>query len=369
MSTQAGATVASEAPQVLGRSAAIAWLRVLAIVGVVCIHVSGFVVASDTVVHTSAVYYVAAVMNGAARFCVPLFVLVSGALVLKPAALADGFAPYYRKRLARLLPPLIVWQLVYLLFRVVVRGWAHDLDTIVSIVLGGKIYTALYFFWLILGLYLVAPLIILALERLTPRQRLITAVLVTATTCLWQSVLGALQWSGQSAGPGTQNIVTLWVPYVGYFALGWALRELTPTARLGWSGLAVALVGFVLLTLQVPGRLPDVVDYFSPLNYWGWFVAATTVALFCAAWWFLRAGTWGARGRIGALGDLLGSLTLGVFAIHLIVLYYLQTRFLPGLLTGHVSVRGLLGITAATIVISWSIAYVMSKVPFLRRLV
>jgi surface polysaccharide O-acyltransferase-like enzyme len=351
-----------------GRSPAIAWLRVLAILGVICIHVSSTVVVNEGLRGTP-VYVVASVMNGATRFCVPLFVVVSGALVLKPSALRDGFGAYYRKRLTRLLPALIVWHLVYLVFRVVVLGRALGPVRLVGMLLTGQVYTALYFFWLLLGLYLVAPLLILAFERLTPRQRLLAALLLTATTCLWQSALGILAWVGEPAVSGTRNIVTMWVPYVGYFVLGWALRELTPSRRSGRWALLAVLVTAALLSLQTYGRVPRALDLLSPVNYWGWLVAVETLALFLAAAWFLRDGTWAARGWRATTGDTLGSLTLGVFAVHLIVLYFLARRLAPGFDDGHVSVVTLLGLAALVATLSWGIAWGMSRVPYLRRIV
>jgi len=360
--------VATEESVTTGRSSAIAWLRVLAIVAVICIHVSSTVIVNEELRGTP-VYVVASVMNGATRFCVPLFVLVSGALVLKPSALRDGFGAYYRKRLMRLLPALIVWHLVYLVFRVVVLGRSLGTVRLVEMLLTGRVYTALYFFWLLLGLYLVAPLLILALERLTPRQRLLTALLLTAATCLWQSVLGILAWAGGPAASGTQNIVTMWVPYVGYFVLGWALRELVPSRRSGSWALLVALVAAALLSLQAYGRVPRAIDLLSPINYWGWLAAVETVALFLAAAWFLRDGTWAARGWRATLGDTLGSLTLGVFAVHLIVLSFLARWLAPGFADGQISVATLLGLTALVTTLSWGIAWGMSHVPYLRRIV
>lgn len=364
-----GSVVAAAPPSVsTGRSAAIAWLRVLAIVGVICVHTSAYVITQDDLRGTK-VYALAAVMNGATRFCVPLFVLVSGALVLRPSSIADGFAPYYRKRFARIIPPLVVWHLVYVAFRVWVRGWAPSKLTLVAVILTAQVYTALYFFWIIVGLYLVAPLLVLALDRLTARQRLVVGLALTGVTCLWQSTLGVIAATGTPAEAGTQNIVTIWVPYVGYFVLGWALREVVPSRRTGWWALLVAIVTACLLSFQATGLMPVWVDRISSRNYWGWLVAIETVALFLAAWWFLRGGTWAARGRVGRLGDTLGSLTLGVFAVHLIVLWYVGHALAPGLTKGHVGLLGLLAVTAATVVISWAVAWAMSKVPYLRRLV
>jgi surface polysaccharide O-acyltransferase-like enzyme len=182
-------------------------------------------------------------------------------------------------------------------------------------------------------------------------------------------VLGVLAWAGEPAASGTRTIVTMWVPYVGYFVLGWALRELTPSRRTGSAALLTAFVTAVLLSLQTYGRSPRALDLLSPVNYWSWLVAVETVALFVAAAWFLRDGTWAARGWRASMGDTLGSLTLGVFAVHLIVLYFLARWWVPGYDEGHITVVTLLGLAALVATLSWGIAWGMSRVPYLRRIV
>jgi surface polysaccharide O-acyltransferase-like enzyme len=350
------------------RSASIAWLRVLAITGVVLIHVSGVVTTRDDLDGTL-VYAIAAVMNGATRFCVPLFVVVSGALLLRESTMARGAAAFYRKRLTRLLPALVVWHLVYLAFRELVRGQDLSLVDVVVLVLSGRAYTALYFFWLILALYLVAPLLWNAIRGLTPDQRLLLAVVVVALTCAWQSTLGLFAWREVEGGDGAQTIWTLWLPYVGYFLLGGALRELAVNRRLGWTGLVVSVVGAASMAWQVYSDAPRIVTALTPVSYFSWSVALTTAGLWCMAAWFWRPGTVASRGVLGRTGELLGSLTLGVFGIHLLVLYYAQGWLTPGLVDGSVGAKGLVLLAVFVLAVSWTLAWAMSHVPYLRRLV
>ncbi len=356
------------APDTLGRSSFIAWLRVLAIAGVVLIHVSGSVTLRQDLSGTP-VFILATVMNGATRFCVPLFVLVSGSLLLRPSAMKAGMGAFYRKRLTRLVPALVVWHLVYLAFREFVRGQHITAGHVATELLSGKVYTALYFFWLILGLYLVAPLLWNAMRDFSSRQRLILGLILVALTCTWQSTLGIFAWQAIAGGSGAQTIWTLWIPYVGYFVLGGALRDLTPSLRTGLMGLGLAALGMCVTTWQAYGGAPTALKIFTPPSYWGWLVAMVTVGLWLAAAWFWRSGTWASRGLVGRLGELLGSLTLGVFAVHLIVLYFVEQTIARGLATGSIHVRGLLAVSGIVLLGAWAIAWAMSRVPWLRRIV
>lgn len=350
------------------RSASIAWLRVVAISGVVLIHVSAGVVAREGLEGTR-VLLVAALMNGATRYCVPLFVLVSGALVLRPSAMKDGMGAFYRKRLSRLIPALIAWHLVYLAFRRFIRGEDYSIADVVVQLLTGRIYTALYFFWLILALYLIAPFLWKAIADLDVTQRVRLGLALIGLLCMWQTTLAVLAWQGSAASPGTPTIWNLWIPYIGYFIAGGALRDVSPNVRTGWLGLGMFVVGAGMTTWQVLGDPPAAFDIFAPFGYYSWFVAMATLGLWFAGRWFWREGTWASRGAVGRFGDTLGSLTLGVFAVHLLVLWFARQWLTPSLIDGTPRAASLLLLAAVVLAGSWAIAYGMSKVPGLRRIV
>jgi surface polysaccharide O-acyltransferase-like enzyme len=92
------------------RKAWLDYLRVIAVVGVVAIHVTADYYKKFGEI-SQAEWWLANVFNASSRFAVPLFVMVSGAVLLgKSYSLSE----FYKKRAVRLLPPLIFWNLVYL---------------------------------------------------------------------------------------------------------------------------------------------------------------------------------------------------------------------------------------------------------------
>ena len=95
------------------RNIYIDYLRVSATIAVVFIHAtSGWYARIGEIDNLS--WWFANILNTASRFAVPVFVMISGAVLLgKSMSVAD----FYRKRALRLLPPIIFWSIVYILFR------------------------------------------------------------------------------------------------------------------------------------------------------------------------------------------------------------------------------------------------------------
>src|SRR6185437_5668911 len=89
-------------------------LQVAAIAGVLAIHIFGMLVVNDDWAGTGR-WWAAVAVDMGSIWVVPVFVMISGALVLAPSAHAAGPVAFYRKRFVRILPALVVWHLVYLI--------------------------------------------------------------------------------------------------------------------------------------------------------------------------------------------------------------------------------------------------------------
>ncbi|MGL6227458.1 MAG: acyltransferase [Thermoguttaceae bacterium] len=95
------------------------------------------------------------------RCAVPLFFMISGYLILrKPNSLKQG----YVRRLLKIIIPLIVWSIIYL----IARNWALGLDRMnnpinvyngMRCILTGQVSVHFWFLYVILSLYLVAPIL------------------------------------------------------------------------------------------------------------------------------------------------------------------------------------------------------------------
>ena len=133
--------------------------RILACFVVVLLHVSAGVVTG--IQNTdSAYWWIGNVFDSLSRWCIPVFVMISGMLLLDKAK-DEPLRVFYRKRLSRILVPLLFWTLFYLLFRYfgepLVHGKPVSILTLAGSVLNGVPYAHLWYLYMLVGLYLLVP--------------------------------------------------------------------------------------------------------------------------------------------------------------------------------------------------------------------
>jgi len=92
------------------------WLdnsRIVAIYAVVFLHVSAAVVLGNEV--GTEYWWIGNIYDSAMRWCVPTFVMISGALLLDPDKQED-LKTFYAKRLSRILIPILFWSAFFSIF-------------------------------------------------------------------------------------------------------------------------------------------------------------------------------------------------------------------------------------------------------------
>lgn len=341
-------------------------LRIVSILGVIAIHVFGGVV-SNTGARGSGSWWLATVADIGFIWVVPVFVMVSGALVLDPRMYREGARAFYTKRLLRLGWAFVFWQAFYLI--VVYAGLSHEpltLGRTAALIYAGTTYTHLYFLWLIVGLYAVAPILFAFLRDAGRLRAGVTALVILLATTAAYVGASVLTHFGSPTSVSLMAL-TQWVPYVGYFVAGWALRDV----RLrGWrlagaaAATAVAIAGDIAL-YDEPGRLP-LLAAFLPVDYLGPLVIVSAIGVFVVANSLiepLRATELGAR-RLAVVSDSV----FGVYLFHFFLLVLVTT------LWPHLGVLrddewwAALPLWAGIALVSFGFSMAMRRVPFVKRL-
>lgn len=339
--------------------------RVVAVVGVAAIHVFAALVANPAR-QGSVGWWGAVVIDIGFVWVVPVFVMISGALILQPRQYEQGPLSFYRRRLLRLAPGLVFWSLFYFfVIRTALTGATVTKADLARFFLEGRPYTHLYFLWLIIGLYAVAPVLAAFLKEGGPRRAAIFAATVLAATVITGSSSSLLTAMGDPH-PLTLLALTQWLPYVGYFLAGWALRGVVLR---GWR-LAVGIVA-TLVALVAPiaqyGLQPrmGVLDAVAPVSYFGPFVAIASIGVFVCVNSVFAGWAPGERG--GRMLRELSDSAFGVFLVHFAIM--LALRHTPWFAAADASFL-LAGLEwVLVVVLSFALVYGIRRVPYLRRLV
>ncbi|HIZ36568.1 MAG TPA: acyltransferase [Candidatus Ruania gallistercoris] len=297
----------------------VTWLRIAAVYAVVLIHTAGPTAAGPGST-TTADGWVARALDLPFLWAVPVFVMLSGALSLDPKRFR-GSAHYLRKRSVRLVPAVVFWNLVYLVSLIVtVEDWGEGWRDALGLVLAGEVAPHLYFFWIVLGLSVLTPVLVPWLAGISRAGCLIAALAAWAVPVLstWPLLPG-----GEPLGVHTAAW-SWWIPYLGAYLMGWALRGVilprwaTAPAAAG----AVALMGLLAWQWKNPAA-PQWLHLWFPANYYSLTVAALSCLVLLLAQRLVRPGGIGGvltRPAVLRAAEPVSAATLGIFALHVLVL-------------------------------------------------
>lgn len=282
-------------------------LRCGALYLVVLLHCVSGTLADASLVGTP-VWWICDVLNSAARMGVPLFFMLSGALLLSDRRTLDPL-PFYRRRLLRILPPFLCWDLIYFLEGV----WLQGLDlsparffTELLTLRGSKYH--LWFVYKIVSIYLLLPFLKYIVDHCRRRD----VWLLLGVVLLQPSVLPL---AGLLSGIRLDLFGAPVDGRVGFFLLGWLLFSETPPPRarklLYGAGIAAFLLNvFGNAALSAPGQVHLWFNDGCALTHF-----LTAGAVFLAA----KERVW-ISGRPAALCRRLSQWSYGVYLSHVLFL-------------------------------------------------
>jgi len=318
------------------------WLAALA---VVLLHCAAAPV-SDAGGYGSSAWLAANIYDSAVRWCVPVFVMISGALLLAPERV-EPLRRYYAKRAARICLPLVFWTAFYLAWSALQLRLDHDSaeprQWLIKLA-DGTPYYHLWYLYMIVGLYLFAPFVREIYLRCGARRRL---AWVAGIFCV--AALDTLYRQAMNAGHGF--FLTWFLPYLGYFVAGrmifeGALRVPLPRTLLAASVGATALGVYGLSTA-------------GALNLYFYEYFSLTVPVMSLAIFQLILNS-----RLPRMA-VLAPLTFGVYLIHPV---FIDIARRTGLFAGRVSDGWNVPLAAATVFALSAIStWLMQRSSFMRR--
>lgn len=295
------------------------------------------------------------VYNGLSRFCVPVFVMLSGMFMLD-AEKDVTIGLVFRKYIKRIVLAFVVWSAAYTL--IMNFGNLSGMTPVELIRLFVRGHYHLWFLYMIAGLYLIAPFLrnMAQSEKLTRYFLLLWLVF----NCLVPT-LGRLFPSETAELLLDKLMLRFVLGYSGYFVAGCYLSRIELKSKvkviiycLGAAG-AVSTVALTLLAARAAGGQTETfLSYFSPN------VAFFSFAVFL---FFREHGAGIKSSKLINAASKIASCTFGVYLIH--------AFFLPSALKLFESLSPALRVplaAAATYGVSLAIIFLLRKIPAFRHI-
>lgn len=312
------------------------WLRVLAIFTVVGIHVLSKIINAEPPSEWE--WKFANAIDSAARWCVPVFFMLSGALLLtkKPD---EPVWSFLKKRLAKAFIPLLFWSSIYLLYRIFEQGRSYSVGEAVTLFLTDDIYFHLWFLYTIIGLYLMAPFLRILVDRMTQKT-------FQYFLGFWFIFTVLLPFVNRFLGFDIAFKAGLFEPYIGYFMLG-AYLFLYPIPKKYLPHLAVAAVIGYFITYIGTGSLSNYKGELDEFFYEHYRPNSLAITLFI----FTLFQHLDSRLTANKLITQISTATLGIYVIHPLVQFYLDK---------YLSINPSMFHPALAIPLTWMIIFTVS---------
>ena len=334
-------------------------IKTVAIITVLMTHISAsFVILFPS---SSPEFIWGNIIDSLSRVGVPLFVMVSGALFLNEERHFETKS-FFKKHLLIMIILLFVWSLVYGILYSVVSGvsvWDYIFN------FSGTLYPHLWYMYMIIGLYLITPVLRLFVKKENSRYILYFIVLsicanyIPAFLGLFQNIFGF------KIGNYTSRLYLNFASgYTTYYLLGWYLTSVEIKAKakkflviLG----GVSLVFMIILTQVFENSIPESYNYtYDNLSILPFLYSLAAFVLL-----YRRENS----NKGGKVCSFISKYTFGIYMIHVILLEIFMNYILPYSPASLLSPILYMSLEFVVIaILSISSSYLVGKVPYLRKL-
>lgn len=308
---------------------------------------------NDPAYYGTRVWMLMMVFNSLTRAAVQLFFMISGYLMLSSPSKEDALL-FYKKRLPRLLIPLLCWNVIYTCYYAILEGRSPTPGELLDYLLNNGRAYHMWFVYTMLGVYLMAPFLRNIVQVCSRRELILLLTLIMFP--------GAIRTMLNTFLP---VYIFLFDPLMegclGYFLLGYLLgtAQFSPKQRTGIYALGI-LGAAVEIVMNVRASSPEAIDMpFNQVYSLTHYLTAGAIFLLCRQ---LCTGLSPKAGRpLAAAADVV----FGVYWVHVLVLDLLtRLSVLSALpLSGYIALLGLL-----TLLASFAAAFLIGKIRPLRRL-
>lgn len=328
--------------------------RIVSIFAVVLLHVSAIILSENSI--GTEYWWVGNIFSTLSRWCVPVFVMLSGALLLDIKK-QENLSRFYSKRLSRILVPILFWSIFFSFWNFLTGYIGGDAPTYLELLdnlLQGTPSRHLWFLYMILGLYLVTPFL-RKIIKYTNKEEVNILIIFTFIIASINSIYMGFH------GDGNPFLFINWfLLYIPFFLIGYFIRMDSNKKRtLLWTIFVLSslltLSGYYIVLVE--GNLTEDAYFHS-------YLSMTVIPMSISTMYLLKS--WNTPIFSQPFNKKISSLSFGIYLIHPVVLEILNK-------TGYIkTVHPAISIPSSTVLIfflSFIVAFVIYEVPHIRRVI
>ena len=314
-------------------------LRIMATIAVIAIHASSGYLNSTDIAGFDWKY--ANLINSFTRCSVPIFVMISGALLITKE---ENIGYFYKKRLLKICAPFLFWTIFYFFYNTNVLELSNDqlISTLVYRLKNGA-NAHLWYLYMIIGLYLAIPFLQKIVQHSSIRELEIFLV-------LWFVTLFIFNKNFLTYLPKLD--LTFFSSYTGYLILGYYLRVKDFSAIKWWCLVIFFMIalGTAYFTYEMSLKAHE----FRPLLYG--YLSPNTVIIATSMFILIKSITNDLKLPKWALW--IDQYSFGIYLCHILILNYIHP-IIPFETFFKIPLA-----TFVTVIISTILIYGIRKLPF-----
>ncbi len=335
------------------RSLSLDCTRIVAVLAVIMIHTAMGFVKFDS---SSSSYMWGNIFDSLARVGVPLFVMVSGALMLDEEK-KISFEKVFSKYILNVAVLFICWSLIYMiptLAKAIIENKTITFHYIVKQLVSGGFH--MWYLIMTIGLYLIIPVLKLFVKK-ENSNKIAYIILISVLFAFLPVLLTCLSDLNSFFGDICGQLGRLKYEFIGvfptYFITGWYVNHVGIKYKKIIYSLSLISVVSIIILVQITGNYADAYSNSNILVYLYSLGIFTFIKDIC-------------KNKVSPIiVNTLSNLTFGAYIVHIIVLQVVTLFF------GNSQITPLTILIRFSLVTSISFAgsYIMSKIPGLRKLV
>lgn len=346
-------------------------LRVMAIIGVVFCHASTSFIALDI---GSVNFYISAFFDCFRDFCVPIFVMLSGALLIGKK---DPILKFFKRRLSRIFIPFLFWGIVYTLYSFIFLKNSVDLGYAIDIFIrnGGTIGGIFWFVWMIVIVYIGIFLINKVISYENGRTEDFDGKFISILAIM--SVIFIIMFQMHLLPDAHyKSVLGYYVSFIPYAVIGSFLANndfissKISAKKIALIALALSIAVYLYYIFACVGPMSVSGNRFTYLGYFNVLILVLSASIFLLFKSMSKMQFFNdfEKSRYGDAIVSLSGYSYGIYLAHYLVLYILKRKIVIFYdFTQHSPMIWIPFLVIVTVTITLAILMILDRIPYLRK--